>query len=248
MAGDMEQLLEALQAMEEKITRNINDNIDKKFECLQRELHNIRTTNEEQEKRISYIEKQMREKNLIFFGVPEGEKSYQELETIILQIINNNMKIDCRETDIEKVQRMGKKDKDAKKIRPINVTFVRLGMKIKVLKCKKSLEGSDIYFKPDYPPKVLEIRKTLQEQVKKERNQGRQAVIRYDKIIITKNNGNENAFHRSNAVQKRPFNISPTQTTETTEHPRQQEKKNKTISYDIRQYTRNINNETPNNQ
>lgn len=236
MAGDTEQLLKALQLMEEKITTNINKNIDQKFECLQKELHNIKITNEEQEKRISLIEKQLREKNLIFFGVPEGEKSYAELEKKIVEIIKNEMTIDCSIDDIEKVQRVGKMDTD--KIRPINVTFVRLGTKIKILKRKKSLENTSIYVKHDFPYKVLEIRKNLQEQVKREREQGNKAVLRYDRIIVIKNNEISKTNSRSHVGQKRPLNITPPQNKrEEKNHTRQKEKKNKTVSYDIRQYT-----------
>ncbi|XP_045774012.1 putative leucine-rich repeat-containing protein DDB_G0290503 [Maniola jurtina] len=254
MAGDTEQLLKALEKMEEKITKNINNNIDQKFERLTKELQDIKLTNKDQEKRISLIERQLREKNLIFFGVPEGEKSYEELEIKIVGIINKKMEIECSSRDIEAVQRIGKKEID--KIRPVNITFVRLGTKIKILKLKKSLESSSIYIKHDYPQKVLEIRKTLKEQVRIERERGNKAVIKYDKIIVTKNT--ESSKNKPNFGQKRPLNITPPQTKNTEESRNelipnadmQTNKKNKTMSYGIRQYTQNRNkdNTTPENQ
>lgn len=41
--------------------------------------------------------------------------------------------------------------------------------------------------KEDYPKYVIEKRKELQEQLKIERGKGNTAILRYDKIIITKN-------------------------------------------------------------
>lgn len=238
MAGDTEQLLKALQAMEEKITKNINDNIDQKFDCLQKEIHNIKTITEEHEERISLIEKQLREKNLVFFGIPEEEKSYGELEELIVGIIKRDMEIDCSDKDIEKVTRVGKKD--VGKTRPIKVTFVRLATKIRILKGKKSLEGSSIYVKHDYPQKVLEIRKNLQEQAKRERDLGHKVIIKYDKIIVKKNTENSNTNLRT-AGKKRPLNITPPQKKNFEENQRQQEKKNKSMSYSIRHFVQNKN-------
>ncbi|XP_039752779.1 putative leucine-rich repeat-containing protein DDB_G0290503 [Pararge aegeria] len=256
MAGDTEQLLKALERMEEKITTKINNNIDQKFDCLQKELQDMKILSEDQEKRMSLIEKQLREKNLLFFGISEGEKSYEELENKIVETINKNMEIDCSYRDIEIVHRVGKKDTG--KIRPVKVTFVRLGTKIKILKCKKGFESLNIYVKHDYPQKVLEIRKNLQEQVKKEREQGNQAILRYDKLIVTKRNEKPLTNSRSNFVQKRPLNITPPNTKHTEENRNehntftetQHNKKNKTMSYGIRHFMQNKNTEsmTPDNQ
>ncbi|KAG7307559.1 hypothetical protein JYU34_007775 [Plutella xylostella] len=52
------------------------------------------------------------------------------------------------------------------------------------MKNKYKLENTGCYLKEDYPKKVLEIRKSLQEELKKEIEKGNRAYIKYDKLVI----------------------------------------------------------------
>lgn len=187
---------------EERITTNINKNIDDKFEHVQREIEELKLTNEKQEKRLALVEKQIRVRNLIFFGVEEGEKSYEDLEKKLVSIINN-MGIKCDKANLEMVRRMGKMIDG--KIRPINTTLTTYGMKLSILKNKKNLENTGIYIKEDFPPQVLETRRLLQDQVQKERDEGRIAYIRYDKIVIKE----PNPTKRDVSSKKRELEITP---------------------------------------
>lgn len=146
MAIDLEKLLNDLRLQiksdininlseqEERITTRINKNIDEKFNHIQMEIEEIKQTNEDQETRLALVEKQIRARNLIFFGVEEGEKSYEELERKIITIIDK-MGIICNQNDLEIVRRMGKPSQD--KIRPINITLITYGKKVSILKKKK---------------------------------------------------------------------------------------------------------------
>lgn len=195
MAIDLEKLLNDLRLQiksdininlseqEERITTRINKNIDEKFNHIQMEIEEIKQTNEDQETRLALVEKQIRARNLIFFGVEEGEKSYEELERKIITIIDK-MGIICNQNDLEIVRRMRKPSQD--KIRPINITLITYGKKVSILKKKKTLENTTIYIKEDFPPQILEVRKSLQNQLQKERNEGHNAYIRYDKIVVRK--------------------------------------------------------------
>ncbi|CAG4944482.1 unnamed protein product [Parnassius apollo] len=158
---------ESLLNLETCITSKINDKIDQNFNFLQRELEQIKETNSKHDKRISAIEKHIRQRNVIFFGVQEGEKSYQELEGTVLQTIKDELKLECDRKELETVRRMGKYLKD--KVRPIVVTFTTYGKKITILKNMKYIQTKTIYMKEDFPPQILETRKELQEQVKKRR-------------------------------------------------------------------------------
>lgn len=197
MATNLEKLLHELRLQirsdnnitaveqEERITANINKNIDEKFQHVKKEIEELKQTNEEQEKRLALVEKQIRANNLIFFGVDEGEKSYEDLERKLVTIIRS-MGINCDKSNLETVRRMGKLTHG--KIRPINTTLTTYGMKLSILKNKKKLDNTDIYIKEDFPPQVLETRRLLQEQLKKVRDEGRIAYIRYDKLVIKEPN------------------------------------------------------------
>ncbi|CAH2234899.1 jg22367 [Pararge aegeria aegeria] len=118
---------QSLKIVEERITKNINENIDEKFENIHCQIELIKKNSFEHSERILAIEKHIRYRNLIFFAVEEGEKSYEELENKILHIVTTDMKIDCNRSEIEIVKRMGKKTEN--KIRPIVVTFSTYGKK-----------------------------------------------------------------------------------------------------------------------
>ncbi|XP_047985568.1 uncharacterized protein LOC125225763 [Leguminivora glycinivorella] len=167
---------------EEKITANIIKIMDEKYNSLRGEVNSLHTITEEQEKRINEIEKKSVQKNLVFFGIKEGEKSYLELEEKVCKIMKEKMKLDISASQIESIRRIGIK---GNKTRPVSVTFTTLGTKIKILKNKQMLEGSGVYIKHEYPAKILKIREELKSQQKIEKEKGNEAFIRYDKLIIT---------------------------------------------------------------
>lgn len=155
---------------EERIITKINENIDKKFEHMNKQIEKINQTNDDQEKRITLLEKQIRVRNLIFFGVDEGEKSYEELEGKVIAIISK-LGIKCCRNELEIVRRMGKQNEG--KVRPINVTLTTYGKKISIMKNKNKFENTNIYIKEDFSPRTLEVRKSLQEQLQKKRSEGK---------------------------------------------------------------------------
>nr|XP_034830021.1 uncharacterized protein LOC117987172 [Maniola hyperantus] len=223
MGSDLEKILHELRIkirsdmnitltnQEERITSKINENIDQKFILIQKEIETVKQTNENHEKRIALMEKQIRARNVIFFGIEEGEKSYEGLECKVLSTINN-MGIKYDKNDLEMVRRMGKPTEG--KIRPINITFTTYGKKIAILKNKSKLKNTNIYVKEDFPPHVLEVRKSLQEQVQKERSEGKMAYLKYDKIIIAGGGSSSKKVEGSRKNQqskKRELESSPPQ-------------------------------------
>lgn len=172
-----------LRDMKQSIPQIINNNIDTKFANLEYKYTTLEKTVEEQGRRIQQLERVTRKKNLIFFGIEENERSYYDLQNKILEIINQYMKIECYKENIEEVRRLGKKQVDGK-IRPTSVTLNTMGTKIELLKNKKTLNGSPYYIKEDFPPDILEERKRLTTQMLEERNKGRKAFLKYDKLVV----------------------------------------------------------------
>lgn len=214
---------DTINSLEAKITSNVqqlHDKIDEKFSSIQINIDELKETTSLQNKRLCLLEKQARIRNLIFFGTTEGEKSYEELETKITTLLSRTLKIECNKNEIEFIRRMGKKEEG--KIRPIIVTFTTFGKKLHILKTKKLLKDSGMYIKEDFPPEILETRKKLQEQVNKERSEGKIAFIKYDKIVIKGNTKNSPPKIPQNILssKKRELDISPpTQTPENLQQP-----------------------------
>ncbi|CAG4957747.1 unnamed protein product [Parnassius apollo] len=111
---------------------------------------------------LEKIERQLRKKNLVLFGVEEKKGSYFDLVDTVLEIIKEFMKITCEKQEIESVRRIGK---IGEKARPVIISFTTMDRKIEVLSIKKALKNSPYYIMEDYPKKILEKRKQLKEDL-----------------------------------------------------------------------------------
>ncbi|XP_022834142.1 uncharacterized protein LOC111361920 [Spodoptera litura] len=184
MQQDIKQQKQDMLEMKKDIKDTIINSLSEKFKNLELKNEFLEKKTEEQSNKINNLERQCRRKNLILFGVEEIEKSYEELEKLVINIINTYIKISCDTYNIEAVRRLGKK---GVKVRPISITFNTLGFKIKIQKNKHNLKNTSYYLKEDYPIEVLVKRKELQVQLQKEKDAGNTAFIKYDKIIILNN-------------------------------------------------------------
>ncbi|GBP05856.1 hypothetical protein EVAR_5144_1 [Eumeta japonica] len=186
----------------EKVTRNINKLLDQKLKTLEKNQEKLDKKIENQEQRLNQLERQARQRNVVFFGIEENERSYSHLENNLIDFLEKYFSLNINCHDLEAARRIGKTDKP----RPIAVTFATLGSKIKVMQQKKALNDTGYYLKDDYPYHVLEKRKMLQEQVKIEQEKGNKAIIKYDKLVVLKHNKTD-ADHTDN--RKRYLSISP---------------------------------------
>lgn len=189
---DMAEQRHDMDKMQENILeqiQQINVSISEKFNCIQSKTLELENRLEEQQNLIDKLDQQLRRKNIVFFGVPETERSYKELEKIILSIINNNMDLSYGDIHIESVRRMGKRGST---VRPVSVTMSTQGQKIELLKNKHKLSETTIYIKEEFSQKILQKRKELQEEIRNRREQGEKVALRYDKIITLNSNNNRN--------------------------------------------------------
>lgn len=177
----------SMEEMETRINKNMYETINNRFESMQLEVDQLNSKNNEQNLKIEKLERQLRQRNLVLFGVAEEEKTYNDLEKLAIGIFMGQMDVECSTRDIQFLRRLGPKKEN--KSRPILVTLVTMGKKIEILQNKIKLNSTTCYIKEDFPRNVLEKRKELQKEVTKYKEEGIKAVIKYDKlIIISKNN------------------------------------------------------------
>lgn len=192
-----------ISGIEEGITSKITRHLDLRFEEINTELVELKRRLENQEKRLYYLEKNSVQRNIVFFGVEENENySYFKLLEQIQEIIRKHMKLEIQEFEIESVRRIGKK---GDRPRPISATFTTLGTKIKILKNRKTLAGTEYYIKEEFPAEVLKVREGLKLKQKREREQGKVAFIRYDKLVVKESakESNKNKRRLSLSPQKK---------------------------------------------
>lgn len=202
--GDNELNLNSLRQMLDEMTRNITDNITRKFEeglnSVRAEQESNRNHIEEHNRQIGNIERELRKRNILIFGVEEGENNYWQLEDTVLEIINNILKVDCEPKEIDFVRRIGN-PKNQK--RPIIVGFLAFRKKLLVVKNKKLLSEYEMYIKDDYPQEVVKERKRLQPEVDRLWKEGKTAFIKYNKIVI-----NEDPYSNNEPYDKMNSNSS----------------------------------------
>lgn len=124
--------------------------------------------------------------------------------------------------------------------------------KLEIMKKKKLLSNTNIYLKEDLTPSVLQKRKELQEELKRERESGKQVVLCYDKIVPLKMRGSEPRTPTERNVNKRFMSVSPEEAEkETATHYNEgmkqaSKKKNKshTITSFLRPSQLNLSNQT----
>lgn len=90
------------------------------------------------------------------FGVHELEKSYHELEKVILDIIQTYLLVPCDVNSVEVVRRTRRK---GDKVRSVIITFSTMGQKLKIQKNKRFLLNTSYYIKENYPTEVLKKHK-----------------------------------------------------------------------------------------
>ncbi|KAJ2940572.1 hypothetical protein O0L34_g6512 [Tuta absoluta] len=160
----------------------INDELDD----ILKQLKECQTKIETLEEKVTSLEREKRNHNLVFHGIPEtsGEKA----ETI-MEIVKNDLKVNIKIEDIDTVRKMGRNDKA-----PLIIRLTSLKKKQEILRNKKKLKGKSISITEDYPKEVLEERKALREKMEAERKEGKYAIIKYNKLVVkekTKKEGNK---------------------------------------------------------
>ncbi|KAI8423456.1 hypothetical protein MSG28_012588 [Choristoneura fumiferana] len=116
----------------------------------------------------------------------ERGKSEGELVDYIKDLIVD-MGVHMDSHEISNVYRIGIKSKN--KNRPVVASITTRWKKHIILKNKTSLPPG-IYVKEDYSKEILEKRKQLQPQLEEENKKGNIAYIKYDKLIVLKQKGN----------------------------------------------------------
>lgn len=172
----------------EKKTQEIIEAVNTKVQIIEEDVKSLkeenqflRTTIDKQEAKIRVLEKETKSKELIIHGLEEKETNEINIEHLLINFFKNTMKLTVEGNDIDKAFRLGQK---REKPRPIRVIFVKSKTRDNIISNRKSLKGSKIFISENFTKEVLEKRKALLPEVKKLRDEGKTAFIKYDKIVV----------------------------------------------------------------
>lgn len=180
-------ILESGNNITEHVTQNVNKILEERLFIWEEKQNQLKEKVEDQERRIYFLEKQARQRNVVFFGIEEVETSYLNLENKVIGFIDEYFSVKLDSRDIQEIKRLGRK---GERPRPIIVTFSTLSLKINIIKQKGTLKDTPYYMKEDYPKYVLEKRRMLQKQLLIEREKGNIAFLKYDRLVVLDHNVN----------------------------------------------------------
>lgn len=159
-----------------QVTTNINNKVDTEVARINKELKALK-------ERVIQQEAYDRRSNLIFTGLSEDKK--EDCEAKCKWVMKDKLKLhDVDSIKIERCHRLGTKRINSKQPRPIIIRFNWYKDRVRVHKARKELQGSRFWIMEDYPQEIRDRRKVLQPIANTARNQGKNAFLKSDILII----------------------------------------------------------------
>lgn len=211
MAVTLDDILKEIKTMSKNITeiktsqeKLVTDNtlIQSTLDSIQNTLPEMKNQLNTHNEQISSIERDKRRKNLIFLGVKDdlGEKR-MDTEKKLCELIEKLLESEFNLQELDFCRRIGKFQTD--KHRAIIAGFTTERKKYEILRNCHKLKGTVISVRHDLPDDLRKKRKTLVEEMKRARAEGKEAFVAYDKVVI------RDKVQPDKGNQKRAHSASP---------------------------------------
>ena len=193
--NDLQESVEFTQKhFEEKIVE-MEDKFIAKTNKIEEELLNIKVNHVSKKvidhisQKLVEIEDRSRRNNIRIDGIPESYKeSWDDCEKKVQNVFTNRLGIE--NVEIERAHRVAgvmkegtEENNDRRRPRTIVLKLLSYKDKVKIFRNANKLKDSGIYINEDYCKETTDKRKELWNEVKRLREQGKYAVIRYNKIV-----------------------------------------------------------------
>uniref|UniRef100_T1I926 Endonuclease-reverse transcriptase n=1 Tax=Rhodnius prolixus TaxID=13249 RepID=T1I926_RHOPR len=184
-----------LSKFEEKLLAEIKEmrsginSLNDKFEALssayvtcKEECESLKKVVSDQSTKIKYLEKQLKRKNLIFWGIPEiKDETNVRLEETMIDLLREKLQIELLPNEVSSIRRFGR---PRDHIRPICMELVSEKRKIEILKSSSGFKGSKMGVSLDFPKDVAEERKKLKPFYEKAKQEGHKVKMIGDKLLL----------------------------------------------------------------
>lgn len=188
----MKELLAGLNSINKRMEEDanerkelLNDSKEMKNSLgkILKEVEGVRKETAHNTSRIDILERDIRKRNIIIFGIPEKEReNMRDLENIVTEV-SKKLKVEIKLEEIDHVSRMGKNREEGKN-RGIMVGLTTQRKKMEIIRNKKELKDTGIYVKEHFTKEIVEKRKELEQEAKRMREQGKYAIVKFDKLIV----------------------------------------------------------------
>jgi len=165
------------------------DNIELALASAQSSISTLQREKDELQNSLSYMQAQSMRNNLLFSGIREdNSESPGETETVLRKFLIDKLKLAKEKVDelrFERVHRTGGfSNAPTSKPRSIVAKFTYFQDRETVRRASPALKNTGFYINEQFPKDVVEKRKALQPQLRRAREAGKRAWIRYDTLYI----------------------------------------------------------------
>lgn len=133
-------------------------------------------------KDIVNLETYSRKENIIIHGIKESSGT-EDCKQLVKNLINNKLQI-SGEINIQRCHRLGKKQQEMDRHRPIIARFAFFSDRETVWKKKQMLKGSNLFIEEDLPVAIQQRRRRLLPVMKAARRDGKRASVHGDRLMI----------------------------------------------------------------
>ncbi|XP_052739861.1 uncharacterized protein LOC128199165 [Bicyclus anynana] len=190
--------------LKESITNSIMDKMEEKLIPLVEENKELKLKIGKLENEIEFLKRGEKKNNVIVFGLEEKETSAYELIQELKKNLKQDLNINLEHYEINKIHRIGTKNEESNKSRPVLCSFVNNWKKNEILKNRKNLKTINI--SEDYSKEVLEKRRKLKAELFEERKNGKIAYLKYDKLIVKENKNSQDKRKRESSASPSSYN------------------------------------------
>lgn len=162
-----EQLNIQTKTITENITATVLQKVDEKIQPIIEENERLKSEIQKLSKKIQNLETNSKKNNIIIHGLPEAEEeNHDDLNTLVTTTLRE-IDVKLEKGEIDRLQRLGNRESEEGKIRPILLATTTLQKKIEILKNKKKMKVNT-YITHDLSKEALQAKKEKRNNYKKD--------------------------------------------------------------------------------
>ena len=131
------------------------------------------------EKKVDDLECRSRRNNLLFYGLDKEEnETNEDCELRVKELLTDKLELG-NDVEFDRVHRLGSKEKS-----PLIARCVLYKDKVKIMKQKSKLKGTEFYIREDFSAGIRDVRKKLYPFMKAKKEVGVPVSMVYDHLIV----------------------------------------------------------------
>ena len=159
--------------------------------------------------KLDYLEGQSKRNNVIIYGVKENparRENWQDTENIVLDIIKNHTEVNLSGDMVERCHRIGSTTPDKRHPRPIVLKLQSFKKREEILRSFRDLKAAGFTVTEHYSEQVKVTRDKLKYHLRRAKEDGCSAYLRYDKLIV---NGQSYTLQQCISYEESSRNSNP---------------------------------------